>query len=196
MRPPLDQKTPKLFCRKAFEKISILTVSSKKKDMTNRSCLSFWVSRAVGRLPPPPRFSPAVKTLVRRTRAAAQKGRLAVFLLTVPKVKISILTVPSKTKGNCKSGCRLFWVLPPEGRLHSSIFQCSGRQSRPCAKVFTCGENACTTHPRRRPEGRWSDFLPRVRFITRVFNSDFNRPFHKIPRVAMTLGIFFLFPVG
>ena len=28
----------------------------------------------------PPRFSPAVKTLVRRTRAAAQKGRWVVLL--------------------------------------------------------------------------------------------------------------------
>ena len=31
-------------------KISILTVPSQKKDMTNRSCLSFWVSRAAGLL--------------------------------------------------------------------------------------------------------------------------------------------------
>ena len=31
--------------------------------------------------------------------------------------------------------------------------KCSGRRSRPCAKVFTCGENACTAHSRRGPEG-------------------------------------------
>ena len=59
----------------------------------------------------------------------------------------------AKTKGNCKSSCLLFWHPLPKGRLHSSVFQCSGRQSRPCAKVFTCGENACTAHSRRRPEG-------------------------------------------
>ena len=53
----------------------------------------------------------------------------------------------------CKADVFLFWVPPPKGRLHSSGFQCSGRQSRPCAKVFTCGENACTAHSCRRPEG-------------------------------------------
>jgi len=42
------------------------------------------------------------KTLVRRTRAAAQKGRWMVFLRTRLKLKISILTVPSKTKGHPK----------------------------------------------------------------------------------------------
>ena len=48
----------------------------------------------------------------------------------------------------------LVWVLPPKERLYSLEFQCSGRRNRPSAKVFTCGENACAAHSRRRPEGR------------------------------------------
>ena len=36
--------------------------------------------------------------------------------------------------------------------------KCSGEMNSPCAKVFACGENACTAHPRRRPEGRWTRF--------------------------------------
>ena len=47
------------------------------------------------RTAPLPRFSPAVKTLVQRTRAAAQKGRLSVLLQRSRPSKISILTAPS-----------------------------------------------------------------------------------------------------
>ena len=50
-----------------------------------------------GRTAPAPRFSPAAKTLVRRTRAAAQKGRLAVLLQRPRPSKISILTTPSSS---------------------------------------------------------------------------------------------------
>ena len=46
---------------------------------------------------PPP---PAALNL-RRTRGAAQKGRWVVLLLTDPKLKIAILTVPSKKKNIC-----------------------------------------------------------------------------------------------
>ena len=38
--------------------------------------------------------------------------------------------------------------------LHPSVFQCSGQVNGPSAKVFAAGENACTAHQRRRPEGR------------------------------------------
>ena len=62
----------------------------------------------------------------------------------------------TKTKGNCFCSCLLFWVPAAEGGLHPSVFECSGRRSRPCAKVFPCGENTCTAHPRRQPEGRVS----------------------------------------
>ena len=68
--------------------------------------------------------------------------------------KISILTAPSKTKGNCESSCLLFWVPAAEGGLHPSVFEYSGWQSHPCAKFFACGKNACTAHSRRRPDGR------------------------------------------
>ena len=39
----------------------------------------------------------------------------------------------------------------PKGGLRPSVFQCSGWQSHPCAKVFAYGKNACTAHSRRRP---------------------------------------------
>ena len=46
----------------------------------------------VGKAAPAPRFSPAVKTLVRRTCAAAQKGRWVVFKKSVEDLKISRLS--------------------------------------------------------------------------------------------------------
>ena len=47
-----------------------------------------------------------------------------------------------------------FGLRPPKAVSTLRDFNARGRQSRPCAKVFTCGENACTAHSRRRPEGR------------------------------------------
>ena len=47
-----------------------------------------------------------------------------------------------------------FGFRPPKAVSALRDFNARGRQSRPCAKVFTCGENACTAHSRRRPEGR------------------------------------------
>ena len=47
-----------------------------------------------------------------------------------------------------------FGLRPPKAVSALRDFNARGRQSRPCAKVFTCGENACTAHSRRRPEGR------------------------------------------
>ena len=40
--------------------------------------------------------------------------------------------------------------------LHPSVFQCPGQMNCPSAKVFAAGENACTAHQRRRPDGRLS----------------------------------------
>ena len=47
------------------------------------------------------------------------------------------------------------WLPPPFD------FKCSGEINSPCAKVFAAGENACSAHPRRRPEGRWRIFPAR-----------------------------------
>src|SRR5699024_8904924 len=66
------------------------------------------------------------------------------------------------------------WVPAAGGGLHPSIFECSGRQSRPSAKVFACGKNACTAHSRRGPEGPSGDSPTTVPLIQ---NIDFNRPF-------------------
>ena len=82
----------------------------KQKDILS-DVLLFWVpppKRAAppfgirmlggGKAAPKPRFWPAAKTLVRRKSAAGQKAGRAAFLLTTLKLKISILTAPSKKK--------------------------------------------------------------------------------------------------
>ena len=66
------------------------------RGLKARSALRDFNARG-GRAAPAPRFSPAVKTLVRRTCAAAQKGRLAVLLQRFRPSKISILTALSMT---------------------------------------------------------------------------------------------------
>ena len=90
------------------------SVSTKKKDMTKGHVFLFGFRRSKrgptirdfhargGRAVPAPRFSPSAKTLVRRTRAAAQKGRLAFLLQRSRPSKMSILTAPSKN-GNRRS---------------------------------------------------------------------------------------------
>ena len=46
---------------------------------------------------------------------------------------------PPKRKTRRES-CVSFWVLAVEGGLHPLGLKCSGRRSRPSAKVFTCGK--------------------------------------------------------
>ena len=157
-----------------------------QKRTRRKSCPFLWTPRAKarsalrdfnargGKAAPAPRFSPTAKTLVRRTRAAAQKGRWVVFLQRSCQSKISILTIPS-TKKDTTYVVSFFVDSAGQGPLRPSGFQCSGRQSRPCAKVFTCGENACTAHSRRGPEGPFGGSFAAVPSIQ---NIDFNRPFH------------------
>ena len=54
--------------------------------------------------------------------------------------------------------------------------QYSGKVNLPCAKVLAYGQNACTAHSRRGPEGPFSSSSAAVPPIQ---NIDFNRPFHK-----------------
>ena len=75
-----------------------------------------------------------------------------------------------------RKSCPFLWTPRAKGPLRPSGFQCSGRQSRPCAKVFTCGENACAAHLRRGPEGPFGGSSAAVPSIQ---NIDFNRPFHR-----------------
>ena len=86
------------------------------------------------------------KTLVRRKRAAPPCGA---------PVLSGIYTL--RTRQNKRTSERMsfcFGLRPPKAVSALRDFNARGRQSRPCAKVFTCGENACTAHSRRRPEGR------------------------------------------
>lgn len=80
----------------------------------------------------------------------------SVGICTVPKLRIFFLPAPRKP---CLSRG------PP---LH---FTCSGGVNPPCAKVFACGENACTAQRRRRPEGR----------SFRVVNIQIDLALHKKP---------------
>ena len=93
----------------------------------------------------PPRFLPAAKMLVRRTRAAPLCGAPAV-------------------------ACCPFWVPAARGRLHPPVIQMLGASELPIsalsaaatrrlrsetrlraqsAKIFACGKNACTAQTRR-----------------------------------------------
>ena len=65
------------------------------------------------------------KTLARRKSAAGQKAGCVAFIVTGSKLKISILTSPSKIKGNCESSCLLFWVPAAGGGLHSLELKCA-----------------------------------------------------------------------
>ena len=70
----------------------------------------------------------------------------------------------------------LFGFQPPKAASTLRYLNARGRQSRPCAKVFPCGENACAAHSRRGPEG---PFGGSSAIVSSIQNIDFNRPFHK-----------------
>ena len=80
----------------------------------------------------------------------AGTGRLASLRCLCPDGRTGSTPVSrTKKKDICFADVLLFWVPPPVGRLHPSGFQCSGRQSHPCAKVLSCGQNTCTRHSAR-----------------------------------------------
>ena len=68
--------------------------------------------------------------------------------LKIHPVQKMYLWEPSERMSFC------FGFRRPKGGSTLRYLNARGRQSRPSAKVFTCGENACTAHSRRRPEGR------------------------------------------
>ena len=80
------RKTANPLSRKAFRAVSFSATKDKKKDMTfghvflfgfrpPEAASTLWDFNARGgKAAPAPRFSPAAKTLVRRTRAAGQKA--------------------------------------------------------------------------------------------------------------------------
>ena len=99
-----------------------------------------------GRSAPAPRFSPAAKTLVRRTCAAVQKGRLAVLLQRSRPSKISILTVPSYkgTSAGCpfcllllRTGCRQQIKSVSAGEFPQTRFWIQGVYSKTAPEVST-----------------------------------------------------------
>ena len=79
------------------------------------------------------------KTLVRRTRAAGQKGRWVVFLQRFCSSKISILTVPSTKKASAKQ-MPFLWITPPISALRAAAER---RLRAQRAGVLAWGANAC-----------------------------------------------------
>ncbi len=96
------------------------------------------------------------------------------------EVASSNLASSSKKKDMTCWSCLSFWVSRAVGPLHPSGFPCSGRQNRPCAKGFPCGENACAAHSRCGPEGPFGGSSATVPSIQ---NIDYNRPFQKTPKI-------------
>ncbi len=56
----------------------------------------------------------------------------------------------------------------PKGGSTLRYLNARVRQSRPSAKVFTCGENACTAHSRRSPEEPLGDSSATVSSIQNI----------------------------
>ena len=79
--------------------------------------------------------------------------------------------VSSSKKKDTLLACLSFWVSAAEGRLHPSVFQCSGRQSHHCSKVFASGENTCTPQKRRGPEGPLGEqgLMHKISILTVLF---------------------------
>ena len=101
------------------------TTGTKKKDICFQQ-MSFFLGSAAKRAAPPFGISmlgrnefalrnsppPVAAPNLRRKSAAAQKGRWMVLLLTVPKLKISLLTAPpvrrgGRSGGGCTQTCNL-----------------------------------------------------------------------------------------
>ena len=80
--------------------------------------------------------------------------------------------VSSSKKKDTLLACLSFWVSAAEGRLHPSVFQCSGRQSHHCSKVFASGENTCTPQKRRGPEGPLGEqgLMHKISILTVLFS--------------------------
>ena len=85
-------------------------------------------------------------------------------------LKISILTVPS-IKIATPAGCGYFY-------RNRGNLKCSAEVNSACAKIFACGENACTAQKRRRPEGRLGGISANK---AQVENIDFSRPAFPAP---------------
>ena len=99
---------------------------------------------------------------------------MAEHLTRNEKVVGSIPTSSSKKKDMTKGHVFLFGFQPPKAASTLRYLNARGRQSRPCAKVFPCGENACAAHSRRGPEG---PFGGSSAIVSSIQNIDFTPRF-------------------
>ena len=119
------------------------TPASRTKTKGTTKVVPFVLGSA-GRWPAPPfgDFNPRVGKArppeilrcapnLRRTRGAAQKGRWEVFLLAAPKLKISILTARSKTKGHPKGCPFVVDLVAPKAGTAAGVTGPGRRPSRP-----------------------------------------------------------------
>ena len=139
------------------------------------------------------------KTLVRRTRARGPEGPLGDSPTTVPSIQNIDFYRPFQNESSFFRMSFHFGFRPPKGGLHPSVFECSGRRSRPSAKVFACGQKRLygALAPRAQ-KGRWEILLPRSRqskisIFYRPFQNErsfFRMSFHfgfRPPEAASTL---------
>ena len=142
MRPPLDQKTPKLFCRKAFEKISILTVSSTSEQRPLCSDVFLYLRQKRRHLPAPLLLlseSQPLCWVVIWFRVQTWKLWHPSIMLRYSKKKDTLWRV-------FLFGFRRQKAAPPFG------FKYSGEVNSPCAKVL--GRWPKTLVRRKRAAGR------------------------------------------
>ena len=132
--------------------------SSKRKRTSERMSSSFWIPweiKMLGgnefRLRQGFAFG---ETLVRRKRAAAQKGRWVVFLFTVLKLQISILTVPSTSEQS---------TLCPDVFL--CLWQKKMSSARSLAPPFQLQPAALGSRLACRPAGGFFPIRPSIFFI-------------------------------
>ena len=122
--------------------------------------------------------------------ALAPRPRRAVgrFSYHVPSIQNIDFNCPIQNERSFFRMSFHFGFRPPEAASTPLVFECSGRRSRPSAKVFASGKNACTAHSRRGPEG------PPGTSRLAVLNLKYElQPPH--PHVLENSANFFLFPI-
>ena len=79
------------------------------------------------------------------------KGPLGGFPVSSPKAENIDFDRPCQKEGHDRRSCPSFWVPPPRGRLHPSVFQCSGSAKPPHLRAKCRPSGGCA--PKRRCGG-------------------------------------------
>ena len=79
------------------------------------------------------------------------KGPLGGFPVSSPKAENIDFNRPCQKEGHDRRSCPSFWVPPPRGRLHPSVFQCAGSAKPPHLRAKCRPSGGCA--PKRRCGG-------------------------------------------